>query len=40
MVKLGMVTTGKPGSTVAPIFRAQREAMRPIVEKSGFKVTQ
>lgn len=40
MAQIGIVTTGRPGAEVAKLAKAQREAMRPIVEKSGFRVTQ
>ena len=40
MTQIGIVTTGRPGAEVAKLAKAQREAMRPIVEKSGFRVTQ
>jgi len=40
MAQIGMVTTGRPGAEVAKLTKTQREAMRPIVEKSGFRVTQ
>lgn len=40
MVRIGLVTTGRPGAEVARLAKTQREALRPIVEKSGFRVTQ
>ncbi|MBS0391735.1 MAG: tripartite tricarboxylate transporter substrate binding protein [Proteobacteria bacterium] len=40
MATLGMVTTGLPGAQVTEMIKTQREALRPIVEKSGFKATQ
>ncbi|GAA3989481.1 tripartite tricarboxylate transporter substrate-binding protein [Comamonas faecalis] len=40
MAQLGMVTTGRPGSDVTELIATQREALRPIVEKSGFRATQ
>jgi len=40
MALIGMDTTGKPGAEVTRLAKAQREAMRPIVEKSGFRATQ
>lgn len=40
MAELGMVTTGRPGTEVVSLAKAQREAARPIVEKSGYRVTQ
>ncbi|XKF31692.1 tripartite tricarboxylate transporter substrate-binding protein [Alicycliphilus denitrificans] len=40
MAQMGIVTTGRPGADVASLAKTQREAMRPIVEKSGFRATQ
>lgn len=40
MAQQGMVTTGRPGAEVTALIKAQREALRPIVEKSGFRATQ
>jgi len=39
MSQMGIVTTGRPGVDVTSLAKTQREAMRPIVEKSGFRVT-
>lgn len=39
MAQIGIVTTGRPGAEVTSLTKTQREAMRPIVEKSGFRVT-
>lgn len=39
MAQIGIVTTGRPGVDVTSLAKTQREAMRPIVEKSGFRVT-
>lgn len=40
MTQIGLVATAQPGSDVTAMIKSEREAMRPIVEKSGFKVTQ
>ncbi len=40
MAQSGMVTTGLPGAEVTKMIKAQREAARPIVEKSGYRATQ
>ncbi|MBS0508225.1 MAG: tripartite tricarboxylate transporter substrate binding protein [Proteobacteria bacterium] len=40
MAQIGIVTTGKPGAEVTTMIKAQREAARPIVEKSGYRATQ
>lgn len=40
MEQLGMATTGKPGAELAEMIKTQREAWRPVVEKSGFRATQ
>lgn len=40
MAQIGMATTGYPASEVLSKIKSEREALRPIVEKSGFKVTQ
>ncbi len=40
MEQIGIVTTGMPSAEVTALIRAQREASRPIVEKSGYRVTQ
>lgn len=36
----GMVTTGKSGAEVTKMAKVQREAIRPMVEKSGFRANQ
>lgn len=40
MAQMGMVTTGKPSAEVTSLIKTQREAWRPIVEKSGYRITQ
>ena len=40
MAQGGMVTTGRPGAEVTILIKSQREASRPIVEKSGYRATQ
>ena len=40
MAQGGMVTTGLPGAEVTSLIKTQREASRPIVEKSGYRATQ
>lgn len=40
MAQFGMVTTGRSGASVTQMFLAQREAIRPIVEASGFRAGQ
>lgn len=40
MALLGLETAGRPGAELAKLAKTQREAMRPIVEKSGFRATQ
>ena len=40
MTQLGMTTTGKPSAEFAAQILSQREAWKPVVEKSGFKATQ
>lgn len=40
MAQLGMVTTGKPATELAAQIKTQREAWKPVVEKSGFKASQ
>ncbi len=40
MAQGGMVTTGRPGAEVTSLIKSQREASRPIVEKSGYRATQ
>ena len=37
MAQSGMVTTGLPGAEVARMIKVQREAARPVVEKSGYR---
>lgn len=40
MAQIGMVTTGRSGAEVTALIKAQREASRPMVEKSGYRATQ
>lgn len=40
MAQIGMVTTGRPGASVTNSIKTEREALRPIVEKSGFRANQ
>ena len=40
MAQIGIVTTGRSGAETASLVKTQREALRPIVEKSGFRATQ
>lgn len=40
MAQLGLVTTGLPASALSQTIHTQREAFRPVVQKSGFKANQ
>jgi tripartite-type tricarboxylate transporter receptor subunit TctC len=40
MAQIGIVTTGRPGADVATLAKKQREASRPMVEKSGYRAAQ
>lgn len=40
MAQLGMVTTGRSSKELASQIQQQRQAWKPVVEKSGFKASQ
>lgn len=40
MAQIGMITTGESGADLATKIQQERKALKPIVDASGFKVTQ